>query len=130
MNKAMAILLIGVLIGCGGVKAPKQPRMDPYRPGQVHVTSEDLRKKTAVGEPVVTRDEVGRLLFVTVPIRSASNLKLYVDYRVTFFDSAGAVIEQTGWMNKTLEPNVPDQVVVNSKTPRAANFQVDVRYAQ
>jgi hypothetical protein len=115
-------------IGC--VKKPIQGRADPFPASQIHFASEDLRKHTAVGTPMPVRDEEGRLLYVTVPIRAATNLILYVDYRVTFFDANGQPINQTTWFTKTLEPNTPDQITVNSMTPRAADFQIDFRYAR
>ena len=71
-----------------------------------------------------------RLLYVTVPVRAATDLKLYVDYRFTYFDQGGQVINQTGWFTRTLAPNVPDYIEVSSLGPRAADFQMDFRYAQ
>ena len=120
-------LLAIVLTGC--VKAPIQGRQDPYVPAQVHFANEDLRKHTAVRAPILTRDDAG-LLHVEVPIRAATNLRLYVDYRVSFYDQTGQRIYQTGWQTKTLEPNVPDSLTANSVNPRAADFQMDIRYAQ
>jgi hypothetical protein len=77
----------------------------------------------------VSRDDAG-LLFVNVPIRATTDLKLYVDYRVTFFDRNGQPLNQTGWMQKTLAPNIPDQITVNSSSSRAADFQMDLRYSE
>jgi hypothetical protein len=127
MNKVLLVTVVG-LIGCG-VKAPIEARQDPYVPHQINLTSEDLRTHTAVLEPLVARDPAG-LLRVTVPIRAATNRQLYIDYRVSFFDSTGQLINQTGWISKVLAPNVADQIVVNSTTPRAADFQIDVRYTR
>jgi uncharacterized protein YcfL len=128
MRYVLLLLPVLMIAGCG-VRPPIEPRQDPYAPGQVHVTSSELRRHTAVGAPVPARDESG-LLYVTVPIRSARNQQLHVDYRATFFDRNGQEIQRTGWMTKVLAPNVPDQIQVNSTSPRAANFQVDLRYAQ
>jgi hypothetical protein len=112
-----------------GVKPPITPQADPYDASQIHMSSDELRNETAVGTPLVKRDDVSNLLFVTIPIRAATNLKLYIDYRVTFFDINRSVINQTTWFTKTLEPNVPDSITVNSTSPRAADFQVDFRLA-
>jgi hypothetical protein len=128
--KCREILFLGILFLAGCVKAPIEGRADPYTPAQIHFADENVRTHTAVGQPKLARDDEGNLLYVTVPIRSASNLKLYVDYRVTFFDKNGLVINQTGWQTKVLEPNTPDFVQVNSTSPRAADFQVDFKYAQ
>lgn len=123
-----SLLLTLLAVGC--IKKPIEGRADIYPPSQIHFTEEDLRRKTAVGVPIVNRDEDGQILFVTVPIRAATNLQLYVQYRVTFLDAFGQVVWQSTWFNKTLAPNVFDQVSVNSPSPRAADFRVDFRYAK
>jgi uncharacterized protein YcfL len=129
MKTCFAIVLTGiVLAGC--VKPPIMARQDPYLPAQVQLTDEDLRQHIAVDAPKVTRDADGRLVFVTLPIRAATNLQLYIDYRVTFLDSNGQVLSQSGWMNKTLAPNVFDYIQVNSMSPRAHDFQIQLRYAK
>ena len=134
MNSTALRVMLGVVLAawCAGgcIKKPIQGRADIYPPAQVHFTEEDLRRKTAVGVPVVNRDDAGDILLVTVPIRAATNLQLYVQYRVTFLDSYGQVVWQSTWFNKTLAPNVFDQVSVNSPSPRAADFRIDFRYAK
>jgi len=130
-TKPVLITLLGLLVlGCDYVRPPIQGRQDPYVPAQMHFDSDTLRRNTAIGTPVVTRDPAG-LLFVTVPIRSAINKTLYVDYRVTFLDRSGQPVgDSLGWFTKTLDPNTPDQIVVNSTSDRAADFQIDFRYAR
>jgi hypothetical protein len=127
-------LLLGAAlftIGCtNSVKPPIEGRGDPFDRQQIHFASEDLRRATAVAAPTASRDEAGNILYVTVPIRAATNQILYVDYRVSFFDRTGQLLNQTGWFTKTLEPNTPDQIVVNALGPRAADFQVDFRFAR
>ena len=127
----LPVLFVGLVlvVGCG-VKAPIEGRQDPYTPSQVMFASKDLKNHTAVDAPRVARDETGGILNVTLPIRAATNLQLYVDYRASFFDRNGQLINQTTWFNKTLAPNVPDQITVNSMSPRAADFQIDLRYAK
>lgn len=132
-NAARAILLAAIsfsTLACTGVKPPIEPRADPYDRQQVHVSSEDLRRSTAIGTPLASRDDAGNILYITLPIRSATNQTLYVDYRVTFFDASGQVLNQTTWFTKTLEANTPDQIRVNSLGGRAADFQIDLRYAK
>jgi uncharacterized protein YcfL len=129
MKYALALFCVSFVMGCG-VHPPIQGRQDPYARGQIHFNKDDLRTQTAVDQPMVTRDDAGDILHVTVPIRSAINKRLYVDYRVSFFDKSGQLLNQTGWMTKTLEMNTPDQITVNSMSPRAADFQVDFRWAR
>jgi len=126
----LALFATPAMLGCEEyVKPPIAGRQDPYQREQIHLASEDLRAETALDKPQISRDD-GGLLHVTVPIRAAINKQLYIDYRVTFFDRDGAPINTTGWFTKTLTPNVPDQVIVNSTSPLAADFQVDIRYAK
>jgi hypothetical protein len=113
-----------------GVKPPIQGRADPYDAQQIHFATDDLRRSTAVGAPIASRDDSGNILYVTIPIRSAVNQTLYVDYRVTFFDKSGQALSSSGWLPKTLEANTPDRVEVRSLGPRAADFQVDFRYSR
>lgn len=124
--RAFCCLLL--LAGCG-VRPPIEGRADPYRPAQIHFDSEQLRIDTAVGTPILARNE-SNVLVVTIPIRSAIDKTLYVDYRVTFFDRTGVPIERYGPFTKTLDANTPDQITVNSTSTRAADFQVDFRYAK
>jgi hypothetical protein len=123
-------LSISSFVGCADtVKPPIQARQDPYQREQIHIAEIDLRRHTAVDAPIVTRDD-GGLIHVQVPIRAATDLTLYVDYRVTFFDRNGAEVNQTGWLHKTLTPNTPDQITFNSTSPLASDFQVDLRYSK
>ncbi|MBA3753469.1 MAG: DUF1425 domain-containing protein [Nitrospira sp.] len=118
-----------LLLGACGVRPPIEGRMDPYQPKQVHFASSSLKHETAVGEPTVARDENG-LVYITVPIRSETSKELYVDYRVTFFDANRQVLHQTSWFTKVLSPKVPDQIMVNSTSSRADDFQIDFRWAR
>lgn len=129
LSLAFVAMLGLTLAGCG-VKAPLEGRNDPYDSAQIHFAQKNLKKSTAVKMPVAARDPKGEILYITVPIRSTINKQLYVDYRVTWFDASGLELNSTGWMSKTLAPNTPDAVTVNSTTERATDFQVDFRWSQ
>lgn len=121
--------LILVLAGCG-VRPPIEGRADPYLPPQITLASPELANFTAIGVPIIERRN-GGILYVTVPIRSASDYDLHIDYRVTFLDRIGHPIYQSGWEGgKTLVRNIPDQITFNSPTPQAADWHLDLRYAQ
>ena len=127
---AAVTLAVGVLfsaLGCyDTVNPPIEGRAEVYTPAQVHLTSMELRRHTTVDKPRLSRDDAG-LLYVTVPVRSTANMKLYVDYRYTFFDNTGQPINQSGWIHKTLPANTPDTITFNSTSPRAVDFQMDLR---
>ena len=111
------------------VNPPKLSRADVYPAQQVHVDSEELRRETAVGPARVTRDDSGNLVHVTLPIRSAINRELHIDYFVSFFDRNGARLSKIQGQ-KTLLANTPDSIEFNSMSPRATDFQLDLRYAR
>ena len=126
-------LLVLPLTGCGGasrVSPTLEGRLDPDEPSQIMFAERELRENTAVQAPRVARGEDGGILHVTVPIRNTSSRQFSVDYRATWYDRNGALLNQTSWSTKTLTPKVPDQVTVNSFGPQAADFQIDFRPAK
>jgi uncharacterized protein YcfL len=125
----LGAVLILITTGCA-VREPIAGRADPYRPHQINFADPDLANKTAVDVPRTERRN--GLLYVTVPVRSSVNRDLHVDYRVTFFDENGIPIEgPTLWTSgPTLIANTPSYIQFNSISGNAANFQLDLRYAQ
>ena len=129
MRYACFGLLVLMLAGCNQVTAPIEGRADPYPANQINLASQDLRDKTAISPPIVDRRD--GILYVTVPIRSASNYDLHVDYKVTFFNSNGSIIYQGSWEQMpTLIHNVPSELRFNSLTAEAADWRLDLRYAR
>ncbi|MGE5611607.1 MAG: hypothetical protein ACM359_20320 [Bacillota bacterium] len=123
------ILGLMMLMMAGCVKAPIEGRADPYLPPQVSIADADLANHTAVSMPIMERKN--GILYVTVPVRSASDLDLHVDYQVTFFNENGTPIEQTGWIGgTTITRNSYRYIKVNSSSGNAADFQMQLRYAQ
>src|SRR5207245_7706098 len=108
---ARLVVMAGVLTlaGCNQLRPPVEPRNDPYAGGQVFVDTEELRRDIAVKPAMLTRDPAG-LLHVTVPLRSVVDKQLHVQYRSTFFGRNHEVLDQSGWFDKTLAANTPDQV--------------------
>jgi uncharacterized protein YcfL len=127
--KLLATLMILILSGCA-VREPIAGRADPYPAHQVNFADPDLANKTAVDRPRTERRN--GILYVTVPVRSSVNRDLHVDYRVTFFDEKKMPIEgPTLWTSgPTLIANTPSFIQFNSMTGNAADFQLDLRYAQ
>jgi hypothetical protein len=130
MIRSIALPIFTLVLATGCVKPPIEGRLDPYESQQIHFASTDLKNRTAVGTPTATRDAAGDILYITVPVRAATDKELHVDYRVTFKDRNGQVLNQTGWLTRTLAPNVPDSITVNALSPRAADFQMDFRWAR
>jgi hypothetical protein len=131
MRPKFLIPLVAMSLAAGCIKPPVEARLDPYQPSQVEISDPDLRSHTTVGTPTAQRDREGNILYVTVPIRAATDRQLHVDYRVKFFDKGGQVLSETGWYARTLAPNVFDYITVSAGTaPRAADFQMDFRYSR
>src|SRR5256885_421669 len=109
----LALLIFALAASSGCKSSAHVPAGSPGSP-QMYFATEELRRDTVVDPPIVDRDE-NNLLRVTIPIRSALNYTLYVDYRVTWLDRNGQPLtEHTGWLTKTLEANTPDRVTVTS----------------
>ena len=130
MMKLLSIIALLFLLTACGVKPPIEGRQDPYHSPQISFASADLANRTAVGIPQMDRKE--GILYVAVPIRSADNTDLHIDYRVTFLDERGNPIgSPSGWTGgTTLESNIPSFIRFNSHTADAADFKLDLRYAQ
>jgi hypothetical protein len=120
---------IVALAACHQVPPPIEGREDPYGRRQIMFDSTELKNDTSVGSPMPSRDEAG-ILHVTVPITSTDDDPLDVEYRGTFYDGAGKVVNQTTWFRKRLTPRTTDSVTLNSTSARAADFQIDFRIAR
>jgi hypothetical protein len=127
--KYATILSLLLILAAGCVNPPVAGRADPYPPHQINLNSKDLANKTAVGQPVMERRD--GLLFVTVPIRSTVDQNLHIDYRITFLNENGAPIYHGSWEGGTvLVRNVPSYIRFNSTSANAADFQLDIRWAE
>ena len=126
----LAAIALPILAMVSCVKAPIVGRADTYTSDQVNFVDEDLRDHTAIGRIKLSTDESG-LLHVDVPVRATTDLQLYVDYRVSFVDQNGISLgAPTGWITQTLPPNTFSDILVNSSSPRARDFHMDLRYAK
>ena len=127
MKYALFGLLLLGLVGC--VKETIPGRADPDVRRQIHFTDPELANKTAVSPPIMERRN--GILYVTVPVRSARDRDFHVDWRVTFFNENGVPIEgPSSWSGVTLPANTPAFIKVNSTNANAADFQMDIRWAQ
>ena len=111
------------------VRGPIEPREDTSGWPQIQITDRALARNLAVRQPQVTQDAAG-LLFVTVPVRSTQQRQMTIEYRVTFYDENRQPIHSTTWFPKTLSGYTQDTITVNSTSPRADDFQLDIRPAK
>src|SRR5205814_4121732 len=128
--KLLCVALPLLLSASACVKAPIEGRAETYSPAQVNFVDQNLRDHTAIGRINFTRDE-SNLLHADVPVRATTDLQLYVDWRVTWLDRNGVPLgPPTGWTAVTLAPNVFQDILTNSPSPRAADMKMDLRYAR
>jgi hypothetical protein len=135
-NALMLVLGLSMIAaaGCNTVPPYKEGRAERYAPPQVIFTgpeAEDLQSWTAVDVPILTRDP-SDLLFVNLPIRATGNKVLHTQYRVSFLNRTGEPLpgSPTGWLRKDLEPGAREMIRFNSTSARAADFQLELRYAR
>jgi uncharacterized protein DUF1425 len=136
MSYALRTALMGLALvvaispaACQRVRPPVEPREDTAGWPQIMLADRDLQRRIAVRQPQVSQDRAG-LLFVTVPVRNTTAQQFTMEYRVTFFDRNHAPIQQTTWFPKTMPPHTQETITVNSTSPRADDFQIDLRPAK
>jgi uncharacterized protein YcfL len=123
-----------VLAGCAqNPPAYREGRAERYSPPQVQITgigAEDLQFSTVIDRPQTWRDP-SNILYVVLPVRNTSEKVLHVQYQYNFLDAQGAPLpENIAWNRKTLEPGATERIKFNSTSPRAADFQLNLRYAR
>lgn len=124
----LCLISLSTLTACG-VKPPIEGRADPFVPVQITLADPDLANKTAIGVPIMERRN--GILYVTVPIRSASDYDLRIDQRWTFLSAQGRPIYQGSWEGgKKLVSNVQDSISANSLSGDAADFRLELRYSE
>lgn len=129
VSSLAAIGLAGSLAGCQRVKRPYEATADPYELGQVQLADKELEGRLAFDPARANRDEAG-LLHVTIPARATHSRPQIVQYRFTFFDEAGQPLPGGEYRTVTLESNTNSYLRGNSTSPRADDFQVEIRLAR
>jgi len=134
LNRRYLIPLFALIAiaGCKqGVESPHYTRADPYDSGHVTLSGEfgdDLRRSTAFEQERIGRDQYG-MLTVTIPIRSAVDHTLHLEYQYSFFDATGRLVEgPMGWTQINLEAASPGTIQFSSTQASATDFHVTVRY--
>jgi hypothetical protein len=133
MKKTLSLLsVLAIAAGCADKQVQtargRADTGDHYGVILSQQQKDQLRHDTAFEPERVTRDQYG-LLNVTVPLRSAIQHTLYLEYQYTFFDGSGRKIEgPLGWNLVTLEAGSPGTIQFTSTSPQAANYQLNIRY--
>ena len=125
---ALLALLAIPLAGCG-TKAPYRVYQDPYGGQQVYVAEKRLSNLLRFDQPVISYDEAD-LMHVSLPVRAATSEPQIIQHRTRFFDRNGQELHRSQWETTTLESNVAETLFATSTTPRAADFQMDIRTAR
>ncbi len=126
-----SIIGVSMLAGCQGVQPPARGRADITSHDKVFFSKEQgerLRKSTAILGDRVDRDQFG-MLTVVVPIRSAVNDTLYLEYQYEFLDEVGRKVEgPIGWLPIVLEAGSPATLQFTSTSLKAENYRVTIRF--
>ncbi len=123
VNKKFVAVFALLLAGCASHDA-SQPSQ--YAPSQV-IFIGDLGQYIAVSPVEITYPPSG-LMHVVVPLKTTADLDLSVDYRITYFDeNHSPVDEATPWQTKTLQAGMTETIEATSASPRARDFQVELR---
>ena len=115
--------------GCVKVRPPVEPREDPAGWPQIMLASRELQDRIAVRKPMVSQDQAG-LMFVTVPIRNTTARQITIEYQAVFFDRDHLPIQETTWFPVTMTPHTQKTFTVNCTSPRADDFQINIRPAK
>jgi len=76
----------------------------------------------------VDADRVGSgLLKLTVTCRNVTKSNLFAEFRTTFLDDKGHVLEQTNWEPIELNAKTISEYVCTSMSSKAADYQVIIR---
>jgi uncharacterized protein YcfL len=127
-----ATLLILVVVGCG-VQRPARGRADITDHSRIFFSKtygDQLRDSTAILEERIGYNESG-LMTVSIPIRSAVDRSLYLEYQYAFLDEHGRQVEgPLGWTPVTLEAGSPGMIQFTSTTPQSRDYRVTIRFAR
>jgi uncharacterized protein YcfL len=135
MNKIIPVLAVAVLAaaGCKSVEPPARGRADVTDHRRVFFSKQEgekLREQTAILSENISRDQFG-LVTAVVPIRSATNKTLYLEYQYEFLDNSGRRIEGPfGWTPVTLEAGSPATIQFTSISPQADDYRLTIRKAR
>lgn len=69
----------------------------------------------------------GRAASLTVPVRSIADVRIPIQHRALWFDERGAEIGSTQWRRMVLEPQLEQQIQVNSLSSEAQSWRLEIR---
>ncbi len=119
--------------GCKGVEPPARGRADVTEHTKVFFSKEQgerLRESTAILGDRIDVDQFG-LLTVVVPIRSAVDRTLYLEYQYELYDAGHRRVEgPIGWIPLTLEAGSPGTMQFTATNPQAVDYRATVRFAR
>ncbi len=110
-----------------GLSDPVPP---PYNDPDITVIDNDLHQWLAFQPAVVVRME-SQPLSVEVPLRSIADDQYIIQYRFSFFEANGSLLEPVMlWERAVLEPKAMSVLKANALDQRAAIWKLQVRWAR
>jgi hypothetical protein len=130
MNKCLVLCLavLGLCAsGCETEPAKLKAEENPYLT-QDRIQFESHTTKNVIDIVRVDTERVGAgLLKVTVTVRDKRKSNLFAEFRTTFLDDKGHVLEQTNWEPIELNARTVSEYTCTSMSTKAADYQIIIR---
>ena len=131
MSKFLVPCLIALVLGAAGCNttepAKLKPEENPYLT-QSRIQFESHTTDQVVAIVRVDTERVGAgLLKVILTVRNKRKSNLFAEFRTTFLDDAGHVLEQTNWEPIELNARTVSEYTCTSMSTKAADYQIIIR---
>jgi len=130
MKKSIVLCLAAAALGaCGCTTEPAElkPEENPYLT-QGRIQFESHLTDEVIDIVRVDTERVGAgLLKVILTVRNKRKSNLFAEFRTTFLDERGHVLEQTNWEPIELNARTVSEYTCTSMSTKAADYQIIIR---
>jgi hypothetical protein len=121
------VILCAGISGCKTEPAELKAEQEPYLE-QGHVQFESHLTDHVVHIVRADSERLGAgLLKITITCRNRTKENLFAEFRTTFLDAKGHVLEQTNWEPIELNARTVSEYTCTSMSTKAADYQVIIR---
>lgn len=130
LANSLTIVFLVTACGCTTEQASLHPETNPYlTQGRIQFESSTTKNIVQVVRVDTSRLPTG-LLKIFITLRNTKKENLWADFRTTFLDGQGHVLEQTNWEPILLNARTVSEYTCTSLSNRAADYQVIIRKPQ
>ncbi|MCJ7543435.1 MAG: DUF1425 domain-containing protein [Phycisphaerae bacterium] len=130
MKKSIVLCLAAAALGacsCTTEPAELEPEENPYLT-QGRIQFESHLTDEVIDIVRVDTERVGAgLLKVILTVRNKRKSNLFAEFRTTFLDERGHVLEQTNWEPIELNARTVSEYTCTSMSTKAADYQIIIR---